>query len=327
MRQYLDLVKQILTSKYSRYKPSRTGIDTISLFGPQTEYDLSEGIPLMTTKKLFVRGVIEELLWFFRGEDNIKSLQEKDVHIWDEWAKEDGSVGPIYPVQWRRWKTPYETEGTDQIAQVIDLLKNNPDSRRIILNAWNIADLKKMRLPPCHLMAQFNVADGKLDCKLFQRSGDFGLGVGFNAFSYGLMTHIFAQEAGLEVGRFIHTFGDAHIYCGKKAERGKFYKENLDELKERISQAKRPVDYLETKEWIEKKAPEDEYEEVAKKDETVIGKAGYDHIPGLLEQSTREPLSLPRIEIAKKSLERLTCEDFKIIGYQSYPPLYFRVAV
>ena len=324
MEQYHQLIKSILTNKYSGYKQNRTGIDTISYFGPQTEYDLSEGFPLMTTKKLFFRGVVEELLWFFRGEDNIKSLQEKDVHIWDEWAREDGGVGPIYPVQWRKWKTPYETEGTDQIAQVTDKLKNDPNSRRIILSAWNIADLKKMVLPPCHLIAQFNVMKENVDCKLFQRSADTALGVSFNIASYALMTYIFAQQTGRKPGRLIHTFGDAHIYCGK-GRRGSFYEKNIDKLKKMISEANKPEDYLEIKEWIEKMAPKDEYEDVRKKDGHIIGKAGYDHIPGLLKQITREPLPLPRIKIAEKTLEELAYEDFTLINYQYYPAIYFRI--
>lgn len=327
MRQYLELVKNVLTNKFSNYKPNRTGVSTISYFGPQTEYDLSEGFPLVTTKKLFIKGMIEELLWFFRGGDNIKSLQEKDIHIWDEWAKEDGSVGPVYGVQWRTWTTPYETEGTDQIAQIINQLKNDPNSRRIILNAWNIADLKKMALPPCHLMAQFNVGESALDCMLIQRSADIALGVPFNIASYALMTYIFAQEAGLKPGRLIHNFGDAHIYCGKEEGRGNFYMENIDELKKRISQANRPEDFLEIREWIEKSTVPDDYQEVKKKDGSVIGKAGYDHVPGLLEQLTREPKPLPKIKIAQKSLEDLSYEDFSVTGYQAHPALYFRIAV
>lgn len=206
---YEDLLREIL--KDGNHRDDRTGTGTTSLFGKQMRFDLSEYFPLLTTKKVFMRGLSEELFWFLRGESNIHSLLEKNVHIWDEWADEDGNLGPIYGVQWRSWPTP--DGGTiDQISQALDMIKNNPTSRRIIVSAWNVADVPSMALPPCHLLFQFYVADGKLSCQLYQRSADMFLGVPFNIASYALLTHMMAQQAGLDVGEFIWTGGDCHIY-------------------------------------------------------------------------------------------------------------------
>ncbi|MEW6097725.1 MAG: thymidylate synthase [Pseudomonadota bacterium] len=192
-------------------KTDRTGTGTRSVFGYQMRFDLSEGFPLVTTKKLHVKSIIYELLWFLRGDSNVKWLQERGVTIWDEWAREDGDLGPVYGVQWRSWPTP-DGGHIDQIAEVLRTLKNNPDSRRIIVSAWNVADLPKMALAPCHALFQFYVADGKLSCQLYQRSADIFLGVPFNIASYALLTHMIAQQCDLDVGDFIWTGGDCHIY-------------------------------------------------------------------------------------------------------------------
>lgn len=206
---YEDLLREILAD--GSHRGDRTGTGTTSLFGQQMRFDLSRYFPLITTKKVFMRGLSEELFWFLRGESNIGSLLDKNVHIWDEWADSDGNLGPIYGVQWRSW--PTADGGTiDQISQALDMIKNNPTSRRILVSAWNVADVPSMALPPCHLLFQFYVADGRLSCQLYQRSADMFLGVPFNIASYALLTHMMAQQAGLGVGEFIWTGGDCHIY-------------------------------------------------------------------------------------------------------------------
>ena len=209
MKQYLDLLQQVLND--GDKKSDRTGTGTISLFGAQVRYDLSEGFPVVTTKKLHLRSIIHELLWFLKGDTNIKYLKENNVRIWDEWADEDGNLGPIYGHQWRSWPAA-DGSYIDQISEVIDQIKNNPDSRRLIVSAWNVGEIQNMALPPCHAFFQFYVADGKLSCQLYQRSADLFLGVPFNIASYALLTHMIAQECNLAVGDFVHTLGDAHIY-------------------------------------------------------------------------------------------------------------------
>ena len=209
MKQYLDLLQQVL--KDGEKKEDRTGTGTISLFGAQARYDLSQGFPVVTTKKLHLRSIIHELLWFLKGDTNIKYLQENKVRIWDEWADEDGNLGPIYGYQWRSWPAA-DGSYIDQISEVIDQIKNNPDSRRLIVSAWNVGEIENMALPPCHAFFQFYVANGKLSCQLYQRSADLFLGVPFNIASYALLTHMIAQECNLQVGDFIHTLGDAHVY-------------------------------------------------------------------------------------------------------------------
>lgn len=209
MRQYLDLMQHVLDN--GTKKEDRTGTGTYSVFGHQMRFDLSEGFPLVTTKKLHLRSIIHELLWFLKGETNIQYLKENKVSIWDEWADEDGNLGPVYGSQWRSWPTP-DGKSIDQITQVVDQIKNNPDSRRLIVSAWNVADIPNMKLPPCHAFFQFYVADGKLSCQLYQRSADIFLGVPFNIASYALLTHMIAQVCDLEVGDFVHTLGDAHLY-------------------------------------------------------------------------------------------------------------------
>tara|TARA_B100000530_G_scaffold328870_1_gene270162 strand:+ start:261 stop:1055 length:795 start_codon:yes stop_codon:yes gene_type:complete len=209
MRQYLDLLDHVL--KNGTQKHDRTGTGTISTFGYQMRYDLSKGFPLLTTKKLHLRSIIHELLWFLKGDTNIAYLKENNVRIWDEWADENGDLGPVYGHQWRSWPKP-DGEHIDQITQLVDRLKNNPDSRRHIVSAWNVSDVENMALPPCHCLFQFYVANGKLSCQLYQRSADTFLGVPFNIASYSLLTMMIAQVCDLKPGEFIHTFGDVHIY-------------------------------------------------------------------------------------------------------------------
>ncbi|HJB84767.1 MAG TPA: thymidylate synthase [Candidatus Alistipes merdigallinarum] len=209
MQQYLDLLRHIKTN--GTIKSDRTGTGTISTFGYQMRFDLSQGFPLLTTKKLHLRSIIYELLWFLRGDTNIRYLHEHNVTIWDEWADPNGDLGHIYGYQWRSWPTP-DGKHIDQIAQVVDQIRNNPDSRRLIVSAWNVAEIDTMALPPCHTLFQFYVADNKLSCQLYQRSADVFLGVPFNIASYALLTQMVAQVTGLEAGTFVHTLGDAHIY-------------------------------------------------------------------------------------------------------------------
>ena len=209
MRQYLDLMRHVRDN--GTVKSDRTGTGTVSVFGHQMRFDLSEGFPLVTTKKLHLRSIIHELLWFLSGDSNIRYLKENGVSIWDDWADESGELGPVYGVQWRNWPTP-DGRTVDQISQIMQQLTETPDSRRIILSAWNVAELDNMALPPCHCLFQFYVAEGKLSCQLYQRSCDIFLGVPFNIASYALLTHMLAQQADLAVGDFVWTGGDCHLY-------------------------------------------------------------------------------------------------------------------
>lgn len=209
MKQYLDLMRHVL--EHGTVKTDRTGTGTRSVFGAQMRFDLRDGFPLVTTKKVHLKSVIYELLWFLRGDTNVKWLQERGVSIWDEWADENGDLGPVYSAQWRSWPTP-DGGSIDQITQVIEQIKRTPDSRRLIVNAWNVAQIGDMALPPCHAMFQFYVADGRLSCQLYQRSADLFLGVPFNIASYALLTLMVAQVCGLEPGEFIWTGGDVHLY-------------------------------------------------------------------------------------------------------------------
>ena len=210
MKQYLDLMRHVREN--GTVKGDRTGTGTYSVFGHQLRFDLNAGFPLVTTKKVFVRLIIHELLWFLSGSTNIKYLTDHNVHIWDEWADENGELGPVYGSQWRSWPAPDGTS-IDQISRVVESIKNNPDSRRHIVSAWNVAEVDHMALPPCHSLFQFYVADNKLSCQLYQRSADIFLGVPFNIASYALLTMMIAQVADLELGDFVHTFGDAHLYA------------------------------------------------------------------------------------------------------------------
>jgi len=209
MQQYLDLARRIRDEGTT--KEDRTGIGTKSVFGHQMRFNLEDGFPMVTTKKLHLKSIIHELLWFIAGDTNIKYLKDNGVRIWDEWADENGDLGPVYGHQWRSWPTP-NGETVDQITSLIDTIKNNPDSRRMIVSAWNVADVDHMALPPCHCLFQFYVADGKLSCQLYQRSADVFLGVPFNIASYALLTMMIAQVCDLGLGDFVHTFGDAHLY-------------------------------------------------------------------------------------------------------------------
>ena len=227
MRQYLDLMQHVLD--HGHHKSDRTGTGTVSVFGHQMRFDLSAGFPLVTTKKCHLKSIIHELLWFLQGDTNIQYLKENGVRIWDEWADENGNLGPVYGYQWRSWPTP-DGRHIDQISQVIDQIKRTPDSRRLIVSAWNVADVDKMKLPPCHAFFQFYVADGKLSCQLYQRSADIFLGVPFNIASYALLTLMVAQVCGLKPGDFVHTLGDAHLYLN-----------HLEQTREQISRAPRPL--------------------------------------------------------------------------------------
>ncbi|MEQ7800437.1 thymidylate synthase [Pedobacter sp. ASV1-7] len=209
MKQYLDLMQHVLD--HGTQKHDRTGTGTISVFGYQMRFNLQDGFPIVTTKKLHLKSIIHELIWFLSGDTNIKYLKDNGVRIWDEWADENGDLGPVYGSQWRSWPKP-DGGHIDQIAQIINTIKNNPDSRRIIVSAWNVAEVENMALPPCHAFFQFYVADGKLSCQLYQRSADIFLGVPFNIASYALLTMMVAQVCGLQYGDFIHTLGDAHLY-------------------------------------------------------------------------------------------------------------------
>lgn len=209
MKQYHELMQHVL--EHGVKKEDRTGTGTISVFGYQMRFNLEEGFPLLTTKKLHTKSIIHELLWFLKGDTNIKYLKDNGVSIWDEWADENGNLGPVYGYQWRNWPKP-DGSKIDQITQVIEMIKKNPDSRRLIVSAWNVADINQMKLPPCHAFFQFYVADGKLSCQLYQRSADIFLGVPFNIASYALLTMMVAQVCNLKAGDFVHTLGDSHLY-------------------------------------------------------------------------------------------------------------------
>ncbi len=231
MNNYLELLESVLN--HGVKKEDRTGTGTLSYFGAQLRFDLSTGFPAVTTKKLFMKGVIHELLWFIQGSSNIRYLQENGVHIWDEWADPEGELGPVYGVQWRSWP---DAQGNpiDQLQNVIDNLVKNPDSRRHIVSSWNVGQLEMMALPPCHALFQFHVANGVLSCQLYQRSADLFLGVPFNIASYALLTHMVAQVCGYEVGDFVHTFGDAHIYLN-----------HLEQVRLQLSRKPMPLPTLE----------------------------------------------------------------------------------
>ncbi len=349
MKQYLDHSLRVLSDKNTIYKPNRTGVDSLSRFGGQTEYDLSDGFPLVTTKKVPFKHVAIELLWFLNGDTNIRTLVNKGVHIWDDnafyhhlkrngrntqvlpytqqwtdekaafidrikndddFARSEGNLGDVYGRQWRAWTGP-NGQNVDQITKVINSLRNSPSSRRHIVSAWNVPEIDSMALPPCHSFFQFNVAEDKLDCEMYQRSADMFLGVPFNVASYALLTHIIAQQTGLKPGRFVHSFGDAHFYCGR-GERGRWYGSNLEEVKEGVKEK----DFSALKELIEREAPAEEKLE-----------AGLDHVTGILEQLSREPKKLPRLAIANKRLEDLTVDDFELFGYNPSPSIKRTMAV
>jgi len=255
--QYLNLLRDILETGAER--GDRTGTGTLGVFGRQMRFDLSKGFPLLTTKKLHLRSIIVELLWFLRGETNIAWLKQNDVRIWDEWADAEGELGPVYGKQWRSWSAP-DGRVIDQIEKVVHSLRTNPNSRRHIVTAWNPADVDDMALPPCHCLFQFFVADGKLSCQLYQRSADVFLGVPFNIASYALLTHMMAQVVGLEPGEFVHTFGDAHLYLN-----------HVEQAREQLSRTPRPLPRLTL-------TPRDDLFAFTREDVTIEGYEPWPHI-------------------------------------------------
>ncbi len=258
MQAYLDLLRRVLDEGTA--KSDRTGTGTLSVFGHQMRFDLAEGFPLLTTKRLHTRSIVGELLWFLRGDTNVGWLHERGITIWDEWADEHGDLGPIYGHQWRSWPTS-DAGSVDQLAQVIEAIRANPDSRRHIVSAWNVAELPKMALPPCHALFQFYVAEGRLSCQLYQRSADIFLGVPFNIASYALLTHLVAQVTGLEVGDFVHTLGDAHLYSN-----------HLDQARLQLTRSPRPLPRL---------VLESNVTSIDAFDLEHIGFEGYDPHPGI----------------------------------------------
>ena len=260
MKQYIDLLNHVINT--GTQKSDRTGTGTISVFGYQSRFDLSEGFPVLTTKKLHLKSIIHELLWFLTGDTNVKYLQEKGVRIWNEWADENGELGPVYGYQWRSWPTP-DGRHIDQITQVVNSIKNNPDSRRHLISAWNVGQIDQMKLPPCHLLVQFYVADGKLSCQLYQRSADIFLGVPFNIASYALLTLMMAQVCGLQPGEFVHTLGDAHIYLN-----------HMEQVKLQLSREPYPLPQMKINPDI-KSIFDFRFE-----DFELIGYQAYPHIPG-----------------------------------------------
>jgi thymidylate synthase len=231
VKQYLDLMRHI--REHGVERDDRTGTGTLSVFGYQMRFDLGAGFPLVTTKKVFLKGIIHELLWFVAGSTNVRYLQDHDVHIWDDWADDQGELGPVYGSQWRSWPSP-DGSTIDQIGRVIEQIKTNPNSRRLIVSAWNVAEVDQMALPPCHMLFQFYVADGKLSCQLYQRSADVFLGVPFNIASYALLTMMIAQVTGLKPGDFVHTLGDAHLYLN-----------HLEQADEQLTRAPYPLPRME----------------------------------------------------------------------------------
>jgi thymidylate synthase len=337
MQQYLDLVDRVLRT--GTYKPNRTGVDTVSAFGQQYRVDLAEGFPLLTTKEMTGfrwNSLIHEFLWYLSGEEHVRTLSE-ETGIWDAWADEEGRLDTAYGRFWRRYPVPEgasqlpgeswpdeghrwvteEADGRrtfDQIQCALDTLGESPNSRRIVVNAWHPANAAVSTLPPCHYTFVFNVQGDRLNVHLTQRSGDVALGVPFNVAAYALLCHAVARRTGFEVGEFVHSVVDAHVYCGK-GERGDWYANNLDDLQARIAGVEARVEYLDVRDWLVGAAPGEPE-----------GEEGYDHVPGLLEQCSRTPKARPRIEVADKPLDELTFEDIRLNGYESAPGLRFAVA-
>ncbi|MDR5656121.1 thymidylate synthase [Halodesulfurarchaeum sp. HSR-GB] len=330
MQQYLDLVESVLRT--GTYEENRTGVDTLADFSQHYTVDLQAGFPLLTTKDLSRarwNSLVQELIWYLSGEEHIRTLRE-ETGIWDAWADEEGHLDTAYGRFWRRYPVPAEAdrlpgeswpdpdsqylneEGTfDQIAYVLDGLQHNPESRRLVVNAWHPANAADSTLPPCHYTFVFNVQDGRLNTHLQQRSGDIALGIPFNIASYALLTHAVANQVGLPVGEFGHSIVDAHIYLGK-GDRGSWYEDHAAELRERVTAVEEKAEYAAIREWIETTAPPDP--------------EGYDHVPGLLTQLTRAPRDRPEIEIADRSLDSLSPADITLSGYDPAPAIDFAVA-
>jgi thymidylate synthase len=331
MEKYKKIVKSVLGSENSYYTSSRSGVDQISLFGYLEEYDLKKEFPLLTTKEMKPEKITSELLWFLRGDTDLKYLHENNNHIWDKWADKDGSVGKSYGHQWVNWEkfvpseeNPdlYRKTHINQVKKIIEDIKKDPFSKRHLISAWNVSDLEDMALPPCHVSYQFKVRpEGKLDCMLYQRSGDVAIGIPFNQASAAILTSLIARETGLEPGKLVHSVGDMQVYCGKGA-RGEFYKKNLDKLKEKMNNAESKEDYLSIKDWILENAPqEEENSEKARE-----GKL--DHIPGLLEQITREPFNSPTLKVdSDKDIFSLEPENIQIENYKSHGRIVFDPAI
>lgn len=331
MQQYLDLVDTTLSG--GNYKPNRTGVDTISSFSQHYTIDLQAGFPLLTTKDLSGfrwNSLIHEFKWYLSGEEHIRSLRE-ETGIWDAWADDKGRLDTAYGRFWRRFPVPDKgldgeawpdddhrwrnADGTfDQIQYVVDTLRESPNSRRLVVSAWHPANAAVSTLPPCHYTFVFNVQGDRLNCHLTQRSGDIALGIPFNIAAYSLLAHAIAQETGFEPGTFGHTVVDAHVYCGTD-DRGSWYADNLGELQSRLGAVTEKQGYLDVREWLTETAP-------AEPDEA----DGYDHVPGLLTQLSREPRSRPTIEIADKPLSELDFEDIQLTDYDPAEGLSFSVA-
>ena len=332
MQEYLDLVADTLRT--GNYKPNRTGVDTVSSFSQHYRVDLREGFPLLTTKDLSGfrwDSLVHELLWYLSGEEHVRTLRER-TGIWDAWADEEGHLDTAYGRFWRRFPVPEsglpgeswpdethrwlnDDERTfDQIEYVLDTLRENPRSRRIVVNAWHPANAAVSTLPPCHYTFVFNVQGDRLNCHLTQRSGDIALGVPFNVAAYALLTHAIADRTGFEVGTFAHTVVDAHVYCGRGA-RGEWYADALPDLRSRLAGVEAREDYLAVREWVESAAPAEPE-----------GEENYDHVPGLLTQLSREPRERPRIEIADGPLDELTYDDVRLEGYDAAEGIRFAVA-
>ncbi|WP_226041344.1 thymidylate synthase [Natrinema sp. DC36] len=337
MRQYLELVDAVLST--GTHKPNRTGVDTISSFSEHYEVDLQEGYPLLTTKEMDGyrwNSMLHEVCWYLSGEEHIRNLRE-ETKIWDAWADEDGKLDTAYGRFWRRFPVPdadAQLEGEswpdeshqwvtqeaddrrtfDQLQYVIDTLSESPNSRRLVVNAWHPANAAVSTLPPCHYSFVFNVQGDRLNCHLTQRSGDTALGIPFNIAAYALLTKVIAQQTGFEPGTFAHTVVDTHVYCGRGA-RGDWYADNLEALQSKLADADEQEDYLDIKAWLESEAPAE-----AEGDERL------DHVPGLLEQLSREPLERPTLEVADVSIDELSYEDVELRGYDSHDGIEFSVA-
>ncbi|TMT86206.1 thymidylate synthase [Haloterrigena sp. H1] len=337
MQQYLELVDTVLSD--GTYKPNRTGVDTISSFSEHYEVDLQDGYPLLTTKEMDGyrwNSMLHEVCWYLSGEEHIRELRE-ETKIWDAWADDEGRLDTAYGRFWRRYPIPEadaqlegetwpdaahrwvteEADGRrtfDQLQYVIDTLSESPNSRRLVVNAWHPANAAVSTLPPCHYTFVFNVQGDRLNCHLTQRSGDTALGIPFNIAAYSLLTKVIAQQTGFEPGTFAHTVVDAHVYCGRGA-RGEWYADNLETLQSKLAAVDDREEYLAVREWLESEAPPE-----------AAGDERLDHVPGLLEQLSREPLERPTLEVADVSIDELSYDDVELRDYESHDGIEFSVA-